>query len=125
MKKIAFLLLLVAFIFGCTASRGNMHEQTNTGVSLSKNNYTIIKAGAKGESRGFYLLGFIPIVSPNFADAKADLYNTTNEKLEGRSIALANQTQDESFLYLILFSIPKITITADVVEFKEEQTPKK
>jgi hypothetical protein len=124
MKKIAFL-LLVAFICGCTASRGVMREQTTTGVSLSKNNYTIVKAGAKGESWGFYLLGFIPIVSPNFADAKADLYNTTNEKLEGRSIALANQTQDESFLYFVLFSIPKITITADVVEFKEEQTPKK
>jgi len=115
----------VVFIFGCGGSVGVMREQTNTGVSLSKDNYTIVKAGAKGERQGFYLLGIIPIVMPNYADAKADLYKNTNEKLEGRSIALANQTQDQSTIYLILFSLPKITITADIVEFKKEPSPVK
>lgn len=124
MKKVVFLFFM-AFIFGCSASRGIMNEQTSTGVSLSKNNYTIVKAGAKGESTGFCLLGFICFVSPNYAEAKADLYNSSREKLEGRSIALANQTQDHSSLYLILFSIPKVTITADIVEFKDESQPNK
>jgi hypothetical protein len=123
MKKIVSLFLIV-FICGC-ASRGVMREQTSTGVSLSKSNYTVIKAGARGESFGFSLFGIIPILSPNFADAKADLYRTVDQKLEGRSIALANQTQDESSLYLILFSFPKIIITADIVEFKDESLPNK
>jgi len=122
MRKLSTLLLLV-FICACTASRGSMLQETNTAVNLSKNNYTIVKAGVKGESTGFCLLGFICFVSPNYADAKADLHKNCDAKLEGRSIALANQTQDHSNLYLILFSIPKVTITADIVEFKEDNSP--
>jgi hypothetical protein len=34
-------------------------------------------------------------------------------------MALANVTEDDSVLYLILFSLPKKTIRADIVEFKE------
>ena len=124
MKKV-FFLFFMAFILGCSASRGIMNEQTSTGVSLSKNNYTIVKAGARGESTGFCLLGFICFTSPNYAEAKSNLYSGCNEKLEGRSIALANQTQDHSSLYLILFSIPKVTITADIVEFKDESQTNK
>jgi hypothetical protein len=30
---------------------------------------------------------------------------------------LANQTQDHSTIYLILFSIPRLVVTADIVEF--------
>jgi len=94
-----------------------MQQNTGTAVSLQGNNYKVVKAGAKGESSGFYLLGIIPIVSPNYADAKANLYFSSGEPLEGRSIALANTTQDSSTLYLILFSVPRITVTADIIEF--------
>lgn len=104
------------FIASCS-STGSMQQTTGTAVSLQGNNYKVVKAGAKGESSGFYLLGILPIVSPNYADAKADLYFSSGELLEGRSIALANQTQDSSTLYLILFSVPRITVTADIIEF--------
>jgi hypothetical protein len=104
------------FIASCS-STGSMQQSTGTAVSLQGNNYKVVKAGAKGESSGFYLLGILPIVSPNYADAKANLYFSSGELLEGRSIALANQTQDSSTLYLILFSVPRITVTADIIEF--------
>jgi hypothetical protein len=39
------------------------------------------------------------------------------EPLTGKAVALADQMEDRSTLYLILFSIPKVTITADVIEF--------
>ena len=100
-----------------------MAQSTGTDVSLRGDNYKVLKAGARGESSGFYLLGFIPILSPNYADAKASLYRSVGESLEGRSVALANQTQDSSTLYVILFSIPKITITADIVEFTSAPIP--
>ena len=37
--------------------------------------------------------------------------------MNGRSVAIANQTEDRSSLYLIAFSVPRITLTGDVVEF--------
>jgi len=105
---------------GC-ASEGQLRGQTTaTGVSLAGNNYKLIKAGAKGESSGFKLLGIISIVPPNMADAKEALYQSVGEPLTGRAVALANQTEDRSNLYLILFSIPRYTITADVVEFTDK-----
>jgi hypothetical protein len=54
-----------------------------------------------------------------YAKAKASLYKSVGEPLTGRAIALANQTEDRSIAVFILFSIPKITITADVVEFTD------
>jgi len=86
-------------------------------VALAGNNYKIIKTGASGQSSGFRFLGIIPIVSPTHSGAKASLYQEIGIPLTGRSVALANETEDRSSLYLILFSIPKITVTADVVEF--------
>ncbi|HEY5975893.1 MAG TPA: DUF6567 family protein [Geobacteraceae bacterium] len=121
MKKCLYLIGTASLFLmtGC-ASVGNMQHSTDTQVVLKGNNYKIIKAGVKGASSGFWLLGLIPIVSPNYADAKANLYENIGKSLEGKSVALANQTQDRSFLYLILFSIPKVTITADVVEFIDQ-----
>jgi hypothetical protein len=117
---IAAFCVLSWFVTGCS-SQGELRGQTTgTGVSLAGNNYKLIKAGARGESAGFYLLGIIPIVPPTVANAKDSLYASVGQPLTGRSIALANQTEDRASLYLILFSIPKITITADVVEFTDK-----
>ena len=112
---------LLCFVTGC-ASEGGMSGQTGTNVQLTQNNYRIITAGATGKSYGFKLLGIIPIVSPNYADAKKDLYKSVGSPLTGKAVALANQTQDRSSLYLILFSIPRVEITADVVEFTGENS---
>lgn len=107
-------------ITGC-ASQGEFRGQsTGTQISLAGNNYKVIKAGATGQSSGFRLLGIIPLSSPNYGEAKAALYKSVGEPLTGRSVALANQTEDRSSMYLILFSIPKVTITADVVEFNDK-----
>ena len=124
LRRISAFCVLSLLATGC-ASQGEFRGQgTATGVSLAGNNYKLIKAGAKGQSSGFRLLGIIPFASPNYADAKASLYQSVGEPLTGRSVALANQTEDRSSLYLILFSIPKVTITADVVEFTDKAPSK-
>lgn len=116
-KKLYYFGLLI-FLTSCSNS---VPRNPETSVSLNRNNYKVIKAAARGQSSGFYLLGLIPIVTPNYASAKADLYDGIGQSLEGRSVALANQTQDRSTFYLFLFSVPTISITADVVEFHESQ----
>lgn len=116
-------MLFLILLSGCVAERsGSMPQSTATEVSLKEDNYKVLKAGARGSSVGFYLLGIIPIVSPNYADAKSDLYGSVGHQIEGRSVALANQTQDSSTIYVILFSIPKIVVTADIVEFIRESS---
>ncbi len=118
-NALAGLILSLSVLSGCSSS-GDFQQSTGTSVSLERNNYKVIKSGAVGSSSGFKLLGIIPIVSPSYADAKRNLYQSTGQSLEGRSIALANQTQDTSSLYLVLFSIPTLTFSADIVEFKDE-----
>jgi len=110
---------------GCVASKGEFRQQTATSVGLDSNNYKVVKAGVRGESTGFKILGIISLAAPSYADAKAALYQNTGENLTGRSIALANQTEDSSGINLLIFQIPKVTITADVVEFNDKSSKSK
>jgi hypothetical protein len=108
------------FLIGCASTGEFKGQATAARVDLSKKNYKVIKVGAKGESSGFRFLGVIPFASPTYAQAKETLYDSIGIPLEGKAVALVNQTEDRSSIYLILFSIPKITITADVIEYLDE-----
>ena len=108
---------LLLFVTGCVSS-GTLPVGSETRTDLSKDNYRIIKANARGTDKGFWLLGIIPFASPNYANAMKDLHKQVD--VEGKPAALANITKDKSTLYLILFSVPKIIVTADVIEFIEE-----
>jgi hypothetical protein len=118
---LATLFFLMTLFAGCSSSRVQMTEQsTKTAVDLKQGNYKMVKAGAMGTSYGFRLLGVLPFASPSYAAAREDLYSSVGGgvSVSGRSIALANQMEDRSVIYLVLFSIPKRTLTADVIEFK-------
>lgn len=112
--------LLISSLIGCSTA-GGVSGSTGTAVNLDHQNYRVIKAGARGEDYGFWLL-FIPIFRPNYADAKANLYKTVGAPLEGKAVALANQTQDRNAFTLILFTIERVVYTADVVEFTDKST---
>jgi hypothetical protein len=121
-RKLSFpavLSILLFVVAGCSSTGVFKGGATGTDVSLSQKNYKVIKAGATGTSYGFRLLMILPLGSPTYATAKQSLYQSVGEPLTGRAVALANQTEDRSSLYLILFSIPKVTITADVIEFTD------
>jgi hypothetical protein len=119
---LAAALCAAAFIIaGCASTRVESAASTQTEVSLTHGNYKMIRAGAEGRSYGFrFLLGIIPITAPSTADARADLYQNIGESVNGKSVALINVTEDRSTTWLLLFSIPKIVITGDVVEFNED-----
>ena len=119
MRKITFLIITFSaflFLIGCSA--GVLPYGGTTTTDLTKNNFRMIRANARGEDSGFWLLGIIPFSSPTYADAMRSLYEGV--EMEGRATALANVAQDKSTVYLILFSIPKITVTADIIEFTDE-----
>lgn len=116
---IAVSLVLLCLTTGCASSHieTGQRDYTSTAVSLTGKNYRLIQGGAQGESYGFRLLGIIPLASPHYANAKRALYASVKEPLTGKAIALINEMEDKSTLYLILFSVPKMTVTADVIEF--------
>jgi predicted component of type VI protein secretion system len=88
---------------------------------LSRANFRVVQSNARGQDTGFNLLGFIPIVTPGYGDAMSDLRSAV--PMSGRATALANVTEDTSTIYLILFSLPRINITADVIEFIPDEKP--
>jgi len=90
----------------------------NTSVALSGNNYFIVRTNVTGKSKGFKLLGFITIKGASSSQAMARLYAKA-EVQEGHPQALANVIHERSSMYLILFSIPKAKIRADLIEFRE------
>ena len=111
----AMALLLVS---GCAAT-GSFPHASETVVALSTNNYLVVKANAVGTSSGFKLLGLLPLSVPRYTAAMSDLYRSSSVH-EGRAYALANVIQERSSAYLILFSVPTLTVRADIVEFMDE-----
>ena len=110
---------------GCANSRvENNMPSTQTQVTLTHGNYKMVRAGAEGRSYGFrFFLGIIPITAPSTAAARADLYSSLGQSVNGRSVALINTTEDRSTTWLLLFSVTKIVLTGDVVEFAQDGSP--
>jgi len=113
----AVCLLIMFLAVGCT-STGTYPATSGTQVDLSRKNFRIVKANATGSSSGFKLLGFIPITAATYSEAMSELYNNAGVT-EGTAQTLTNVTQENSTLYLLLFSIPKLTVRADIIEFTE------
>tara|TARA_B100001245_G_C22646494_1_gene317624 strand:+ start:41 stop:430 length:390 start_codon:yes stop_codon:yes gene_type:complete len=112
-------LACVSLLLGCYSVGEIKGQTTGAQVNLSGKNYKVIKAGAMGSSSGFMLLG-IPFSGPTYAEAKQELYSSIGQEVEGRSVALVNQTEDRELSNFIFFQLPKLTLTADVIEFLEQ-----
>ncbi len=110
--------LAISLLVGCSTTRVQQNASTQTNVNIREGNFTTLKAGAVGKSYGFrFFLGIIPITAPSVAEARKDLYDNVGVDLTGRSVALINTSEDRSTLWLLLFSVPKVAVAGDVVEF--------
>ncbi|HTD66884.1 MAG TPA: DUF6567 family protein [Candidatus Limnocylindria bacterium] len=89
---------------------------SSTHVTLTGNNFRIVETNVIGKSRGFKLLGLITLKPVSYTRAMSRLYDQAQVE-PGRPQALANVVHESSSIYLILFSLPKITIRADLIEF--------
>jgi hypothetical protein len=94
-----------------------------TQVELSQPNFRLVKADVIGESRGFRLLGLFTFKSPEYVEAITRLYQNAGVST-GKPQTLVNVVYDQTSTYFILFSLPKITVRGDVVEFREGDPPR-
>jgi hypothetical protein len=85
MNRFSPILLIYALFPGCAAvpllplvslflSAQQPPVSTTTSVQLTTKNYKIVKTNVVGTSWGFSLLGFISLMSPDYAEAMAQLY---------------------------------------------------
>lgn len=120
---------------GC-ASSGLFFSMNNTAVELSENNYEIVATNVSGEAEAGYILGvsFSAGAATNtlalarvsgsgmiYMEALENLWKNYEEKhgsVIGKKLALVNVRYDSDALNLLLYTSAKISIRADVVEFK-------
>ena len=88
----------------------------STQVQLAGNNYRVLQTNIVAKSGGFKLLGIITIKSPSYVKAFSRLYAKAGIA-EGQPQALANVVYETVGMNLIIFSLPKLRVRADLVEF--------
>src|SRR5262245_66008023 len=91
-----------------------VHRETS--IRLDQANFGVVKTNLAGRSQGFALLGIITIVPARFTDALNRIYSEAGMQ-RGRPQTLANITVERSSAYWILFSIPRVSVHADLVAF--------
>jgi len=135
MQKIISLLAvlgLAAFSTGCTGLAASsalpeslsslnpnttaleIHNQTE--LKLSEGNFSVVKTNVVGQARGFALLGFITLVPARFQTAMDQLYSKAGMQ-SGQPQTLGNVIMEKTSAYWILFSIPRVSVRADLLEF--------
>jgi hypothetical protein len=85
-------------------------------VKLVEGNFITIRTNVVGFSKGFKLLGFITL-HPATVDKAMDRMYAHAQAQEGRPETFAHLVVEHSGIYVILFSIPKVTVRADLIEF--------
>jgi hypothetical protein len=90
-----------------------------TTVELSDADHRVIEANAIGESRGLTLLLFFTVDPATYAEAFSDL--SAKAPLEADCArAFANVVHERTARNFLLFSLPRVTVRADLVEFRGE-----
>jgi hypothetical protein len=134
MIKLFLALTAAALLCGCAAAipaasssasllgRPTATIHTHTSVNLAAGNFSVVKTNVVGISKGFSLLGLIPIYPATVTKAMGRLYAQAGMQ-EGETKTIAHLVIDHSSLYFLLFSIPETTARADIVEFHAKAAP--
>ncbi len=132
--SILFLFMFTTLFSGC-ASSGMHLSSTLTNVELSEANYKIVARSVHGEGKAGYILGasvgigvYAQVVGLARVSGDKALYGTAMRNLwenfeanhgsvEGRNLALININYDVENLNLLVYTRPRLTIQADIIEF--------
>lgn len=139
LKLIALALfgISVSTLITSCASSGVLTSAYITNVELSKANYKIVTTSIMGEATARYLFGasfgigmytqtmaLIPLSKDRqlYKLAMQDLWKNFEAKYGspvGRKLALVNIRYDSESLNVILYTQPRVTLIADVIEFTD------
>jgi len=134
MLKFFPVLVVVVVLAGCASvapvassafsSRNDSAPQvhTQTSVNLAGGNFVVIKTNVVGCSKGFTLLGLVPIYPARLTKAMDRLYAAAGIQA-GSSKTLAHLIVEHSSVFWLLFSIPETTVRADIVQFNSKAEP--
>ena len=124
--------LLAAGVTSCTQTGAiSLHHgdrSTTNDITVDRPGCKVILGRAVGEDRGFSLLGVIPFKSPSEAKAVDRMYANARERgavPEGNSRQFVNTSIERSANYFILFSLPVVRSSGDLVEFLNDPPAKK
>lgn len=139
MKKAIFALGLATLsLVSCTTS--NIHQSLGQPeIKLAQGNYRVVATQLTGSSIGFHAatflptnatdiraalqggpLGGFPVKSASESAALDEMYRNAGD-LRGRATAFVNLRTEVSGLNCLLFSFPKVTVKADLIEFDRPQ----
>lgn len=138
MKTSALLILMVTVGLLSSCVSTGMHTSTHlTNVQLTSGNYRIIARSVSGEAKAGYILGasfgvgmYSQVIGIARVSGDKALYKTAMDNLwknfetkygsvEEKRVALVNIRYDVDALNLLVYTEPRITIEADVIEFTE------
>ena len=122
-------LVICVLVSGCAAAapfasmislpRGAYQVHDETSVRLTQENFVLVRTNVVGRSKGFSFLGFVTIKPATLTKALNRMYASA-EMTPGQPQTLAHLTIEQSSSYWILFGIPKIEVSGDVVQFRPE-----
>jgi hypothetical protein len=101
---------------GGSLNSSALEIHNNTDVRLQDRNFIVVRTNVMGQSKGFALLGLLTIDPAKFTTAMSRLYDHADLKLQ-RPQTLVNLVMEKDSSFYILFSIPRTSIRADVIEF--------
>jgi len=124
-KLIAFALLILLavppaycadkkYIGGYPRTTANDKGQT----VLAPGDYTLVASEVHGKSKGFLLLGVLPLWFATQSRAMDDLYDNAGVTKEGASLANVYQVKDHH--YFILGTVTTCDVAADIVKINSK-----
>ncbi len=92
-----------------------IHDETR--VDLFRDDFVLVRTNVIGQCKGFSLLGLITIVPATVTKATSRMYASAQMQ-PGEPQTPAHLIIEQTSSYYILFGIPKVTVSADIVAFR-------
>lgn len=89
---------------------------SGTAIHLEQANFVTVRTNVVGQARGWSLFGVLTMSPARLGTAMDRLYAAA-EMQPGRPQILANVIAERSSSFYLLYSVPRVTVRADVVEF--------
>lgn len=112
----------ISSVVGAVSPSSTLQILNTTELRLQQKNFIMVKSNVEGQSKGFALFGLITIVPAKFDKAMSRL-NAQADLKPGTSRTLANLVLEKDSNFYILYSVPRTSIRADVIEFVPNMEP--